>query len=326
MVGKYSFTVSDSTISYRITLNRNITVLRGNGGSGKTRLYTFIQEAQKKGTGVHLTDTICKVVAASDDFLEVDLQKYKGTNTIFIFDENSACLSSTEFREAITLTGCYFLIISRNNYSSFSVSVKEIYELECNKDLNRLIYTLKPCFPDTLYGKMEGKLRLLTEDSRAGCQLFSRMLPEKDESGEKYVVSAKGKSNVTGSIKQNPNRIVIVDGAAFGFEMQDAIAAMIQNNCAIIAKESFEYCILKSGIIAVPEDIDLESPNVDYTKFLTWENYYTALLEDLTKGSRMLYDKNHLNSNYSTFSNAAKIIAVYIQDVKTPVVGTSYFL
>ena len=194
MNGKRRFIVSDSSTLFDITLYRNVTVLRGYGGSGKTRLHKFISEADKKGSGVHLTDTTSNVIAASDDFLERDLRRYRGTDTIFVFDEDFPYFSSNEFREAITTTGCYFLIISRGSFSGFGVSTKEIYELDHKKnaDLNKEVYILKPCYPNIVIGSVENKVHVITEDSGAGFQLFERILPGEDETGRKYVVSAHG--------------------------------------------------------------------------------------------------------------------------------------
>lgn len=95
------------------------------------------------------------------------------------------------------------------------------------------------------------------------------------------------------------------------FPYCDTLKEAIESNCMLIAKESFEYCILKSRIVAVPSNIDLEDPEVDYTKFLTWENYYTDLLEKLVADTPLAYDKRHLNSRYTTKVNIQKVLTVY---------------
>lgn len=325
MVGTHKFTVSDNKVAFCIDLRRNVTIIQGNGGTGKTRLFKFIQEASKRGSGVHITDTSDTVVAGASEFLEGNLQKYRGTNTIFIFDEDYPYFATNAFREAITFTGCYFILITRNSYSGFGVSTQEIYEMVHDKSasLNKLVYTLNPLYPGTLLGRPFRASSIVTEDSRAGYQLFSRRL------GAQLVFSAGGKNNVASAIKKHSNCVAVVDGAAFGFELRDALEAANLHSSGILAFESFEYCILKSGIVSIPSTIDIDCPQVDYHRYLTWENYYTQLLQNLTQNTILQYSKDHLNSNYSAPGNTNKILKVYDPSCNIlplpPAAKTSFF-
>lgn len=54
MIGKHRVQIGDNTIRYDFVLSRNITIIRGDSGTGKTTLYNLIQEMnQKKTVGLH---------------------------------------------------------------------------------------------------------------------------------------------------------------------------------------------------------------------------------------------------------------------------------
>lgn len=53
MIGKHRVQIGDNTIRYDFVLSRNITIIRGDSGTGKTTLYNLIQEMnQKKNSGI----------------------------------------------------------------------------------------------------------------------------------------------------------------------------------------------------------------------------------------------------------------------------------
>ena len=65
--------------------------------------------------------------------------------------------------------------------------------------------------------------------------------------------------------------------------------------------ESFEWLILKSGMIdgKLIQDI-LEHPEdfIESREYFSWERFFTALLAEHTRDSRLRYSKNQLNPAY----------------------------
>lgn len=49
MIGRVSIKISNQRNSYKFTLNRNITILRGDSGTGKTTLYDMIRDYNNLG-------------------------------------------------------------------------------------------------------------------------------------------------------------------------------------------------------------------------------------------------------------------------------------
>ena len=51
----------------------------------------------------------------------------------------------------------------------------------------------------------------------------------------------KSEDDIFNTVMKNPNSLIVVDGAAFGFNLEDVIPLLQKYNCFLIAKESFEY-------------------------------------------------------------------------------------
>ena len=55
MVGRHRVQIGDNTVRYDFVLSRNITIIRGDSGTGKTTLYNLVQEVnQKQNSGIIL--------------------------------------------------------------------------------------------------------------------------------------------------------------------------------------------------------------------------------------------------------------------------------
>ena len=84
--------------------------------------------------------------------------------------------------------------------------------------------------------------------------------------------------------------------------------------------ESFEWVILKSGIINI-KDIDsiLAEPEryIESRDFFSWERYFTQLLIDSTSGSDIKkYDKSRLKPYYLEGKNRDSIIGVLPKSIR----------
>ena len=83
-----------------------------------------------------------------------------------------------------------------------------------------------------------------------------------------------------------------------------------KKNIVLYLPESFEWLILKSGIIDVKEiRIVLEKP-VDYIEcmdYFSWERFFTAFLMKMTEQSYLQYTKRKLNPVYLQEQEKEKI-------------------
>ena len=100
MKGRIEIRVSNSRASFHFTLERNITIVRGDSGTGKTTLYDMIAEHTRLGkdSGVQLA-AACACVALTDLDWQNQLRHTLGS-AVFI-DEGATYLASKEFAAAI---------------------------------------------------------------------------------------------------------------------------------------------------------------------------------------------------------------------------------
>ncbi len=106
--------------------------------------------------------------------------------------------------------------------------------------------------------------------------------------------------------------LFIADGAAFGPEMNEVINNMkYSGHYALYVPESFEWLILKSGLIKGPQfQTILHDPSqyIESEKYFSWERYFTALLTQLTIGTAAAYRKTQWNPYYGNDFAINKIL------------------
>ena len=122
----------------------------------------------------------------------------------------------------------------------------------------------------------------------------------------KKVITSYGNAKIVNTVlsSDGKNLFVIADGAAFGPLIEDFIS-MFDNEsskCVVLwAPESFEYLIIKSGVLGdnrFKDILENTSNYVDSKYYVSWERYFTDLLVDSTKDSYKAYSKDTLNAFY----------------------------
>ena len=133
MHGEYKVKVKNSRNSYIFSLRRNITVLRGESGRGKTTLFDMRHEHNRFGkeSGVSISCDRELVTIAGDKW-EDDILGNPGK--IIVIDEDSHFIRSRDFARVVRGSDNYYLLITRNYLSELPISVDEIYELTGTKN------------------------------------------------------------------------------------------------------------------------------------------------------------------------------------------------
>ena len=75
----------------------------------------------------------------------------------------------------------------------------------------------------------------------------------------------------------------------------------IDTNTKLFAPESFEYLLLNSDLFRDKEIGAILENTPDYAdsrEYMSWEQFYTKLIMDLTEGTKMQYTKSKLNDYY----------------------------
>lgn len=314
MKGKYIIEVMTTKIKYKLEIKRNITIIRGNSGTGKTKLISMIRDynADKASSGVTINcDRECIVVDGYN--WENRIQEKK--DSIIFIDEGNSFIKSGEFANTVKESSNYFVIITREKLSSLPYSINEIYGLRESKRYGSISQIYNEAY--NLYSSFIPKdsikpSMIITEDSNSGNDFFSKTCNSNIK-----CISAKGKSKVYKSIVDNPNErglLFIVDGAAFGCEMEAVIQCMKEyknGKVYLYTPESFEWLILKSGIISVSQNKLEDTYNyIESKDYFSWENYFCSLLKETTADTKYKYAKKKLNPIYVKEENARKILNI----------------
>lgn len=319
MKGKISITVSNKAIQYKFELHRNITIIKGDSATGKTTLVDMLREFDENGvaSGINLQcDYPCVVLEGRQ--WKILLENIQGS--IIFIDEGNQFVTSSEFAGAVKGSDNYFVIVTREHLPNLPYSVEEIYGIKSSGKYGRLKQTYQEfyrVYGDYEFGHKFAPEVILVEDSNAGFEFFDAY-----SSGQAWnVKSAGGKSNVFRELKnlQDKKILVIVDGAAFGPEMERVNQKIEETDrIAIYLPESFEWLILKSDLL-VDKDVQkvLNDPSqyIDSREYMSWERYFTALLIEKTKNTHLHYSKSNLNDAYANPKIQNKIVSQIPSDL-----------
>ena len=298
-------------------LYRNITVVRGDSGTGKTTLFNLISEYTRLGaaSGVNLS---CEKNCITLTDIDWRNQLRNTKDSIVFIDEGDQYVCTREFAEAMMASDNYYVLFVRENLHELPYSVEEIYEIKTSGKYHTLkkIYKSQKgyVYAGTVKGKKNFRI-LLAEDEKSGFQFYENYF---SGSGIQCISSA-GNSGIYNWLLEHLTEqiFVVADGAAFGAEMNRVLELQkrFPDNITICLPESFEWMILKSGLIRsddLEEMLANTSNYVDSEKYFSWEQFFYKYLVDVTKGTCQKYTKAKIESFYTIENNMKQIAAVIL--------------
>ncbi|MDD6545761.1 MAG: translation initiation factor 2 [Pseudomonadota bacterium] len=311
MLGIHHIVIENKRLRYEFDIRRNLTVIRGNSGTGKTTMISMLRSYELDGEGSGIT-VICDSPCAVLNYTHWKASLSEIHDSIVFIDEDARFITSIDFARAIEHTSNYYVLITRDRLENLPYSTDEIYEIRRSQkyaglkktynELHRIYYT-------SSLRELKQADKVITEDSNSGYQLFSAVF-------SKPCISGDGKAGIYAKVKSYYGQtcLIIADGAAFGPEM-DRMQQLAESgyNIILYLPESFEWLILSSGIL---KDADvkliLSSPEnfIDSKLYFSWERFFTSLLIEKTNGSQLQYSKNRLNPHYLEKNVLDKIISV----------------
>lgn len=314
MKGKYSIKVSNVRLQYKLSVNRNITILRGDSATGKTTLIDMIFSYQINGKSSGVTvqcDKACVVLTAMN--WQENLNAIH--DSIVFIDEGGEFVLSREFAQKIQDTDNYYVIATRSSLFALPYSVKEIYGIK-NKAGNRYQGT-KRLYSEfyRLYNDELDTIAkpgcVIVEDTNSGYEFFSAYF--------KYYgipcISAGGKSNIYGkAVTSSQDTILIIaDGAAFGPEIERVTSLQKRKNIVFYLPESFEWLVLKAELLKdknIKEILNEPSEFIESSQYFSWERFFTELLVQRSKDTYLQYNKSRLNPVYLQKHEMERIAAI----------------
>ena len=317
MKGSYEISVSRRRgTSYKFTVRRNITIIKGNSGTGKTTLFEMVADHMRLGSqsGVNVAcDRPC--MALTDVNWRGQLDGFR--DSVVFVDEGFKDILSHDFADAIKGSSNYFVLITRMDLPSLPYSVNEIYEIKTSGKF----HSLAPLYPLGKGYRIKGDAKLpeagfellLTEDSKAGLEFYESRFANTGVTCK----SAGSNAGVLSWLDAHANRpvFVVADGAAFGAFIDRVLKLqkLRPEDIALCLPESFEWLLLKSGILksSVVDKI-LEDPasHIESADYMSWEQFFTAVLRQETAGSEHPYKKEELAAFYTDPGNADKVMAL----------------
>ena len=126
MKGSHRIIVESRKVKYDFTIKRNITILTGDSGSGKTVLIELIRDYRRYGSdsGVFVScDRDCRTIDNED----WERQISEISDSIIFIDEGNRFLTSKKFAELVQKSDNYFVIATREKLPMLPYSVNEIY-------------------------------------------------------------------------------------------------------------------------------------------------------------------------------------------------------
>lgn len=299
MVGKVSIKVWNNRVQYKFEIRRNISILKGDSATGKTTLIDmidlYLQQGDKSGISL-VCDKKCYVL--SGVFWKDNLRHMQ--DSVVFIDEGNEFLRSQEFAKAIKNTDNYYVIATREALPMLPYSVDEVYGI---KNITRGYGKVKRLYSELqhIYHQediINSFVHVIVEDSNSGYTFFRNIFDKRGIDCQ----SAQGKSNIVKKIMEIPKDhhvLIIADGAAFGPEMEKVLKMRLVRRICLFLPESFEWLILKAGVIQFDGGIlDRTEEYADSKKFFSWEQFFTEYLTDITKNTYLAYSKKELNPNY----------------------------
>ena len=317
MKGRYEVIVRNRRVQYKFTVERNITILRGDSATGKTTLIDMIAQYQLSGdqSGVEVRcDKNCAVLTA------LNWQKVlEDIHDSIVFidegghnEENKHFVASEDFAALIQHSDNYYVIATRDDLTNLPYSIQEIYGIRNTagnryQGTKRLYSEFYPLYQTESETIIQPDL-VVTEDSHAGFEFFSHYF------GEKGIrcISAEGKSNIVRLLQQEDytTALIIADGAAFGSEIAMVLALQKAREFMVYMPESFEWVILKSDVLndkTIRDILADPSAHIASETYFSWERFFAFLLTEQSKGTYLQYSKRKLNPNYLQSTVVEKI-------------------
>lgn len=244
MKGRYELSIFNRKVKYELIIERNVTVIKGNSGTGKTTLIRMVQgfEAQGNRSGIAVkTFPVVKLhVLLPEANWERELEERSGQ--ILFIDESVDYLYSEAFQMAFSKSDAYLVVISRSgSFSQLPYSINSIYEFRTEKKNGLSLTKMYHLF--NYKDDNNSPEIVIAEDSNSGMEMFNKIFHDE-------VISAFGNANVSKKIGEHIREtgflFVIVDGAAFGgYIARTMNMALLRGHTIIFAPESFEFLLLQ---------------------------------------------------------------------------------
>ena len=309
--GKYHVTVSTNKVHFSLTLERSITILKGESATGKTTLIKILTQSQLR-TVQSINQSVVphrelRVLFENDDW---DYILGKNKDMIIFVDEDVSYAFNHTFLEMVKNSGSYIVIISRRKpLVGMNFAISSILQLKKTHKNGEITFNKSyPIYENE--SDMIGESIIITEDSKGGFDIISNAFKQK-------VIGAGGNTKVyevtIKGLKEAIQVNCIVDSSAFGAYIDQLITLCEDYDVVVFAPESMEFLLLGLPIFerVLKDELDRTWAYCESSKYISWEPYYTDLLnEKLAEvfiGKQVTYTKSSVPKVFFQQSNLEKV-------------------
>ena len=321
MKGSFRIQAQTKEAAYDITIRRNITVITGDSGSGKSLLSIIAERSSVGAYGYSCvaTPNVSVVSPSPGEVFRRDMGFYE--NSIVILDEDVLHrLSFDTISDILHSSSSYWILITRKMeyLERFQFSVHEIYSLYSDND----VLKLRPYYDipaNRLFGYYSGMelSGFISEDSNSCFKFFSKVLGDNP-----IKVSSCGKGGIVPKIKEFASHtsklIVFLDASAYGPYMTLLFSTLVMNaykDCVCIYfMESFEWFLLHS--IMFKEDVKIQEllrnpyDFIESREYMTHEQFYTPYLARVCPKYALRYAKKKEPVSFMGEDNVAHLLSL----------------
>ena len=233
-------------------------------------------------------------------------------------DEENHFIRTKEFAETVQNSTNYFVLITRETLPALPYSIQEIYGIRTSGKYHfpeKIYHEFYPIYEDVcaLSYETDNSIKMITEDSDSGNQFFRSFFRNRENcigaGGSTKVYSTMRKQDADGMLS------AVADGAAFGPYVSKVLEyAGQRGNTLLYFPESFEWIILKSGVLnnnQLEEILTHPENYIDSTVYMSWEQFFTEQLENVTKDDAVKhYQKSKLPLYYVSDGAKTRIMKV----------------
>lgn len=305
MKGKYRITLQakNSTVKYELEVSRQITIVCGDSGIGKTLLHKLVEKycniGELSNLNLKVDSDYVSVEPFTPQLIRVDNSGFlfkdktrklrwlsKPKNVIYLIDEDILAIKGINFASLIRYTDAYYVIFTREA-RAFRYLYNSVWDVLTIKDDGGEAINNK-C--RKLYEEFNGNIKeydeVIHEDSTTGKEVCELALQE-------TIISSKGNTRIpliVGERYSNKSVIIIADGSNFSNIMERLLKRSLDYNITmyLILPESTEYVLLHNIIFndskTVSEYLLNPISKYDTEDWITYEKMYEqVIIEESSK-------------------------------------------
>lgn len=287
MKGNFQIHIFNNKKDFKFIICKNITIVQGDSGKGKTTLVSMVEQYSNSGagSGINVQSDIKLLVLTNSTYKSL-LEEYTDKQVIFFIDESNDCFRTIEFARALRKSGCYCVIMTRESIKTLPYGITNIYIMIGSGKYS----TLKSKYKDDSNHNISDWYRyalntwrdiskIYTEDARSSYYLLRNICGTESLHGngitKEFILSLK------------PGDALFVDGAGFGPYIDYVQERLDHVSWTLFAPTCFEAVLILSGILKCTEKFSFDY--YDSIKYFSVEGYFEFFAKNFSISG---YDKS----------------------------------